>query len=83
MISGHFALSRHQEGTRTSCIVLRSDLPPAIPGPTLMSQMQIEIQFGRGAGALTATEQAARLASARVERRIGRLLSPRVKLKFR
>jgi NADH:ubiquinone oxidoreductase subunit F (NADH-binding) len=44
--------------------------------------MQIELQLGRGAGALIATEQAARLARARVERRIGRLLSRRVKLKF-
>lgn len=53
------------------------------PGATLRSQAQLEIRLGRGARPLTATEQAARLASARMERRIGRLLSRRVKLKFR
>jgi len=52
-------------------------------GPTLRSQAQLEIRLGRGERALTATEQAARLASAQMERRIGRLLSRRVKLKFR
>jgi len=52
-------------------------------GPTLRSQTQLEIRRGRGERALTATEQAARLASAQMERRIGRLLSRRVKLKFR
>jgi hypothetical protein len=58
-------------------------LTPPVPGPTLASQTQIEIRLGGAAGPLTATEQAARLASARMERRIGRLLSRRVKLKFR
>jgi hypothetical protein len=54
------------------------------PGkPTLRSQAQVEVRLERGARALTATEQAARLASAQMERRIGRLLSRRVKLKFR
>ena len=53
------------------------------PGPTLRSQSQLEIRMGHGARPLTAIEQAARLASARMERRIGRLLSRRVKLKFR
>ncbi len=53
------------------------------PGPTLRSQAQLEIRLGHGARPLTAIEQAARLASARMERRIGRLLSRRVKLKFR
>ncbi len=52
-------------------------------GPTLRSQAQLEIRLERGARALTATEQAARLASAQMERRIGRLLSRRVKLKFK
>jgi len=52
-------------------------------GPTLRSRTQLEIRVGHGARALTATEQAARLASARMERRIGRLLSRGVKLKFR
>jgi len=52
-------------------------------GPTLRSQAQVEIRLGRGARPLTATEQAARLAGAQMERRIGRLLSRRVKLKFR
>jgi hypothetical protein len=63
---------------------------PALPGgvpapgsPTLRSQAQLEIRLERGARALTVTEQAARLASAQMERRIGRLLSRRVKLKFR
>jgi hypothetical protein len=54
-----------------------------VSGPTLRSQSQLEIRLGRGARPLTAIEQAARLASARMERRIGRLLSRRVKLKFR
>jgi hypothetical protein len=61
-------------------------VPRDIPGPgspTLRSQAQLEIRLERGARALTATEQAARLASAQMERRIGRLLSRRVKLKFR
>ena len=61
-------------------------LPRDVPGPgspTLRSQAQLEIRLERGARALTATEQAARLASAQMERRIGRLLSRRVKLKFR
>lgn len=53
------------------------------PGPTLRSQSQLEIPRGHRARPLTAIEQAARLASARMERRIGRLLSRRVKLKFR
>lgn len=53
------------------------------PGPTLRSQSQLEIRMGHGARPLSAIEQAARLASARMERRIGRLLSRRVKLKFR
>ena len=53
------------------------------PGPTLRSQSQLEIRLGHGARPLTAIEQAARLASAQMERRIGRLLSRRVKLKFR
>jgi len=57
--------------------------PGAAQGPTLRSQSQLEIRLGRGARPLTATEQAARLASARMEGRIGRLLSRRVKLKFR
>lgn len=52
-------------------------------GPTLKSQAQLEIRLARGARPLTATEQAARLASAQMERRIGRLLSRRTKLKFR
>ena len=52
-------------------------------GPTLRSQAQVEIRLGRGARPLTATEQAARLAGAQMERRIGRLLWRRVKLKFR
>jgi hypothetical protein len=51
-------------------------------GPSLKSQAQLEIRLGHGARPLTAAEQAARLASARMERRIGRLLSRRVKLKF-
>ena len=61
-------------------------VPPNPPGPgspTLRSQAQLEVRLERGARALTATEQAARLASAQMERRIGRLLSRRVKLKFR
>jgi hypothetical protein len=67
-----------------------STVQPALPGdapapgsPTLRSQAQLEIRLERGARALTVTEQAARLASAQMERRIGRLLSRRVKLKFR
>jgi len=56
---------------------------PRPQGPTLRSQAQLEIRFGRGERALTAIEQAARLASAQMERRIGRLLSRRVKLTFR
>lgn len=52
-------------------------------GPTLKSRTQFEIRLGHGARPLTATEQAARLASAQMERRIGRLLWRRVKLKFR
>lgn len=51
-------------------------------GPTLRSQAQREIRLAGGARPLTAAEQAARLASARMERRIGRLLSRPVKLKF-
>jgi hypothetical protein len=51
-------------------------------GPTLKSQAQLEIRLGRGARPLTAVEEAARLASARMERRIGRLLWRRTKLKF-
>jgi hypothetical protein len=65
---------------------VQSDLPRDVPAPgspTLRSQAQLEIRLERGARALTATEQAARLASAQMERRIGRLLSRRVKLKFR
>lgn len=61
-------------------------VPHDAPGPgspTLRSQAQREVRLERGARALTATEQAARLASAQMERRIGRLLSRRVKLKFR
>jgi|GEM_PF-2716567 len=61
-------------------------VPHDAPGPgspTLRSQAQLEVRLERGARALTATEQAARLASAQMERRIGRLLSRRVKLKFR
>jgi hypothetical protein len=56
---------------------------PAPEGPTLKSQAQLEIRLGRGERALTPIEQAARLASAQMERRIGRLLSRRIKLKFR
>ena len=58
--------------------------PRAAPpeGPTLKSQAQLEIRLARGARPLTATEQAARLASAQMERRIGRLLARRVTLKF-
>lgn len=62
----------------------RTERPAAAPeGPTLRSQAQVEIRLGRGARPLTATEQAARLAGAQMERRIGRLLWRRVKLKFR
>jgi hypothetical protein len=61
-----------------------TERPAAAPeGPTLRSQAQVEIRLGRGARPLTATEQAARLAGAQMERRIGRLLWRRVKLKFR
>ena len=56
---------------------------PTPEGPTLRSQAQLEIRLGRGERPLTAIEQAARLASAQMERRIGRLLSRRVKLTFR
>ena len=56
---------------------------PGPQGPTLRSQAQLEIRLGRGQRPLTEIEQAARLASARMERRIGRLLSRRVKLTFR
>ncbi len=49
----------------------------------LRSPSQEAAPLARGARPLSATDQAARLASARMERRIGQMLGQRIKLKFR